>query len=105
MRSNGGVPEAYIFRRGAIMVAISECLTLRVDGRGLSAMDTYRSLVMKKSGRATSFRWHRWWRQLFLIDCRSDEGAVYIWWHDVPDQNLLDLRVGIADCWSCLAAD
>lgn len=42
---------------------------------------------------------------LFLVDCRSDEGLVYIWWHDVPDDNLLDLRVGISDFWPNLKMD
>jgi SMI1 / KNR4 family (SUKH-1) len=103
LRSNGGAPDPYIFRRGSIVVAISECLPLR-DGPGLSAMDTYRMLVLKRKvlpeylfpfavdGGGN----------LFLVDCRSDDGSVYVWWHDVPDNNLLDLRTGISDFWSYL---
>jgi hypothetical protein len=103
LRSNGGVPDSYIFRRGGVTVAISECLPLQVDGR-VSAMDAYRSLVLKKKilpqylfpfavdGGGN----------LFLVDCRSDEGSVYVWWHDVPDNKLLDLRIGIAEFWSYL---
>jgi len=104
LRANGGVPDSYIFRRGAMTVAISECLPLRVDGRGLSAMDAYRSLVLKRKILPPySFPFAvDGGGNLFLVDCRSDEGPVYVWWHDVPDQNLLDLRVGIADFWSYL---
>jgi cell wall assembly regulator SMI1 len=104
LRSNGGVPDPYIFRRGAMTVAISECLPLRVDGRGLSAMEAYRSLIQERKilppylfpfavdGGGN----------LFLVDCREDDGWVYVWWHDVPDNNLLDLRTGISEFWSHL---
>jgi hypothetical protein len=103
LRSNGGVPAPYIFRRGGIVVAVSECLPLVADGGG-SAMDTYRDLALKRNvlpkylfpfavdGGGN----------LFLVDCRSDDGSVYVWWHDVPDDNLLDLRTGISEFWSYL---
>lgn len=104
LRSNGGVPDSYIFRRGATTVAISECLPLLADGRGLSAMDVYRSLVLKRKILPPHFFAFAvdGGGNLFLTDCRSDEGAVYVWWHDVSDENLLDLRVGFADFWSSL---
>jgi hypothetical protein len=106
LRSNGGVPDSYIFRRGAMTVPISECLPLRVDGHGLSAMDAYRSLVLKRKILPPYFFPFAvdGGGNLFLVDCRSDEGAVYVWWHDVLEQNLFDLRVGIADFWSYLEA-
>jgi len=42
---------------------------------------------------------------LFLADCRTDRGAVYIWWHDVLEGNLLDLRTGIGEFWTYLETD
>jgi hypothetical protein len=104
LRSNGGVPDPYIFRRGSIAVAISECLPLRDDGGNLSAMDTYRTLVVRQKllplylfpfavdGGGN----------VFLVDCRSTDGSVYVWWHDVTSNNLLDLRTGISEFWSYL---
>jgi hypothetical protein len=107
LRANGGVPAPYIFRRGEISVAISECLTLRVDGRGLSAIGAYESLVLKRRIIPSYFFPFAvdGGGNLFLVDCRSDEGAVYVWWHDVLDENLLDLRVGIAEFWSYVESD
>src|SRR5579872_1087362 len=98
LRSNGGVPDPYVFRRGAMTVSVSECLPLEVvRGRHLSEMDAYRTLVLKQKLLPSYFFPFAidGGSNLFLVDCRSNEGFVYVWRHDVPDQNLLDLRVGI----------
>ena len=105
LRSNGGVPDPYVFRRGGIMVAVSECLPLRVDSpRGISAIDTYRTLL-SKGNLLPQYLFPfaiDGGGNLFLVDCRSDEGSVYVWWQDVPNNNLLDLRTGISEFWSYL---
>jgi hypothetical protein len=104
LRSNGGVPDPYVFRRESIMVAVSECLPLRREGRGVSAMGTYRDLVLQRKIIANHFFPFAidGGGNLFLVDCRTDEGAVYVWWHDVSDDNLLDLHTGISGFWSFL---
>lgn len=105
LRANGSVPDAYIFRRGATTVAIFECLPLRAESRGLSAMGAYRSLVQEREIHPPYLFPFAvdGGGNLFLVDCRSEDGAVYVWWHDEPEENLLDLRVGIADFWTYLA--
>jgi len=102
LRTNGGVPDPYIFRRGNIEVAISQCLPLRADGRRISAMDVYRHLVLKQ-GVIPKYLFPfaiDGGGNPFLVDCRTDEGWVYVWWHDVSDNNLDDLRTGIGAFWN-----
>lgn len=104
LRANGGVPTPYVFRRGGTTVAVSECLPLRKEGPGLSAIDTYRNLALsKKVIPAYLFPFAvDGGGNLFLVDCRGDEGWVYIWWHDVVDGSLLDLRTSISEFWTFL---
>ena len=105
LRANGGVPEPYIFRRENVTVAMSECLPLRADGRGVSALNVYRMLALDK-GVIPKYLFPfavDGGGNLFVIDCRSGDGWVYIWWHDVPDDSLLDLHTRISDFWSHLA--
>lgn len=70
-------------------------------------MDTYQSLAIRKR----SFPTYLFpfavdgGGNLFLADCRTDRGAVYIWWHDVLEGNLLDLRTGIGEFWTYLETD
>lgn len=104
LRANGGVPTPYIFRRGATTVAVSECLPLRKEGAGLSAIDAYRNLALGKEAiPAYLFPFAiDGGGNLLLVDCRTDEGWVYVWWHDVVDDGLLDLRTGISEFWTFL---
>jgi hypothetical protein len=83
---------------------VSECLPLQKEGAGLSAIDAYRNLALGKEAiPAYLFPFAiDGGGNLLLVDCRTDEGWVYVWWHDVVDDGLLDLRTGISEFWTFL---
>lgn len=102
LQVNGGYPEPSLFRRGEVDVEVTEFLPLERDGRGLSAVGVYRLMALQRKLLPLYFFPFAidGGGNLFLVDCRFDAGPVYVWWLDVSDDNLLDLRVGIADFWS-----
>lgn len=80
LRANGGSPDPCVFRRGDVATAVSECLPLTVEGRGLSAMSAYRLLALQRKEFPSYFFPFAidGGGNMFLVDCRSEEGSVYI---------------------------
>jgi hypothetical protein len=107
LHTNGGAPDLCVFRRNgseADALAVQECLPL--EGRW-SAMGTYRRVVLEWKAVPPYFFPFAIdpGGNVLFVDCRSDEGNVVVWWHDVPGAELDNLRVGIRDFWSYLVKE
>jgi SMI1 / KNR4 family (SUKH-1) len=101
LETNGGSPEPYIYEDGSV---ISQCLVL--VGRG-SAVDAYRDLALKK--RVFPLQFFPFAVEgggdLFLVDCSTPDGMVYLWRHDLSAETLVSLHSRIDDFWSRVTDD
>lgn len=103
-KSNGGVPEPYVFENDDLDTVVSEFLPLVLRGPS-SAVRTYLTLVRERKivpARFFPFAVDGG-GDYFLVDTASRKGAVYFFRGDSdgPDR-LLSLYLGVLEFWEAL---
>jgi cell wall assembly regulator SMI1 len=105
LRANGGRPDPNVYRDQDedVGVTVHQCLPL-LGGRG-SAVAIYQNLVVSKSVVPRSFLPFAIdpGGDILFVDCASPAGLVYLWHHEIPDDEpLVPLNVGLDEFWSRL---
>lgn len=104
--ANGGTPDPYVYEDDNVNTVVLSCYPLQ-RGRG-SAVDVYEDLVVKKEVVPRHFfpLTSDGGGDVFFVDCSSENGAVYLWHHELGDDDpLVCLHVGVDEFWTRLKPD
>jgi cell wall assembly regulator SMI1 len=106
LHANGGSPDPYMYEDENVETVVLSCFPL---GRGKgSAISVYENLVVKKAVVPRNFfpLTSDGGGDIFFVDCSSENGTVYLWHHELGDDNpLVPLNVGLDEFWSRLKPD